>query len=330
MRSSDACVARPAGHSSVAWGLREPPRGRPAWAAVRCPHALQMATSSTVFIGLRGRCQQLLQLAWSPAAMASSAAAAGSCLPAAALAAAGLAAATASRATECDAAAAQAAATGVLPDELVTAAKRGRIDKIAAALKPEPPPPGQGSTATGKPTAVAAMHVDARAVGGRTLLSYAAERDVTLDLSRWMLEYGADPNATDQRGMSVMAVAAWKGCVQTLLLLLRHGATAVSYDAYGLAPLHKAAGFGHAGAVKALLQVGRVPPDLRTVAVTAPPSHEAQVRKRKKQNAQLFSRSFPFLHYVTSLRLPRQAEVEHKRKVYKSKALLSLVAALQP
>ena len=112
-----------------------------------------------------------------------------------------------------------------------------------------------------------------------------------------------------------MAVAAWKGCVQTLLLLLRHGATAVSYDAYGLAPLHKAAGFGHAGAVKALLQVGRVPPDLRTVAVTAPPSHEAQVRKRKKQNAQLFSRSFPFLHYVTSLHLPRQAGVEHKWKV---------------
>ena len=42
-----------------------------------------------------------------------------------------------------------------------------------------------------------------------------------------------------------MAVAAWKGCVQTLLLLLRHGATAVSYDAYGLAPLHKAAAQGH-------------------------------------------------------------------------------------
>ena len=123
----------------------------------------------------------------------------------------------------------------LLSDELVSAAKRGRIDTIATALEPDP------SLASLRRSNPAQLPIDARAVGGRTILSYAAEREATLDLSRWMLEHGADPNATDQRGRSALAVAAWKGCVQTVLLLLRHGASPVNYDVYGLTPLHKAA-----------------------------------------------------------------------------------------
>ena len=158
----------------------------------------------------------------------------------------------------------------LLSDELVSAAKRGRIDMIATAVEPDP------SLQRSK---TAPLPVDARAVGGRTVLSHAAEREATLDLCRWMLEHGADPNSLDQRGRSALAVAAWRGCVQTVLLLLRHGASPVIYDVYGLAPLHKAAGFGHTWVVKALLQVGKVSPDLLTVAVTAPTSHEAQPSK---------------------------------------------------
>ena len=157
--------------------------------------------------------------------------------------------------------------SALLSEELVAAAKRGRIDRIAAALEPDPDL---------RRLTPAPLSVDATALGGRTLLSYAVEREGNLALSRWMLEHGADPNTSDQRGRSALAVAACKDCVQTVLLLLRHGASAINYDVYGLAPLHKAAGFGCTGVVKVLLQVAKVSPDLPTIAVTAPASHEAQ------------------------------------------------------
>ena len=57
-----------------------------------------------------------------------------------------------------------------------------------------------------------------------------------------MLEHGADPNKPISVG-EVRLRSLHGGCVQTILLLLRHGASPVTYDVYGLAPLHKAAGF---------------------------------------------------------------------------------------
>lgn len=112
----------------------------------------------------------------------------------------------------------------VLSDKLVWACRRGKVGTIHEALS-------QG------------VDINARSVAGRTMLSYAAERDDMRPLSIWLLENGADVNAQDSRGFSVVAFAAWKDSVYTLLLLLKHGATPLTHDIYGLSPLHKAAGF---------------------------------------------------------------------------------------
>jgi ankyrin repeat protein len=59
-------------------------------------------------------------------------------------------------------------------------------------------------------------------------------------------------------------------------MLLRRGARPLTFDIYGLSPLHKAAGFGSSETLKVLLVKGKVEPNLRTTDVTAPLEHESR------------------------------------------------------
>lgn len=111
-----------------------------------------------------------------------------------------------------------------LPDSLVWACRRGEMDTIDKALR-------QGTD------------INSCGAGGRTMLSYAVERDDMRALSVWLLERGADADARDRRGFSIVALAAWRNSVHTLLVLFRSGASPLTHDIYGLSPLHKAAGF---------------------------------------------------------------------------------------
>jgi len=101
-------------------------------------------------------------------------------------------------------------------------------------------------------------HADARSKLGRTPLMIAAAYDGATDAARFLVEKGADVNARDKGGNSVLAQAAGSNNVEVARLLIAKGAQVNTVDEGGYTPLLNAAGNGDRSAamVKLLLEHG--------------------------------------------------------------------------
>jgi len=100
--------------------------------------------------------------------------------------------------------------------------------------------------------------VDARSKLGRTPLLIAAAYDGATEAARLLIENGADVNARDKGGISVLEQAASSNHIELVRLLLAKGATVNTADEGGFTPLMAAAGNGdrNADLVKLLLAHG--------------------------------------------------------------------------
>jgi ankyrin repeat protein len=71
-----------------------------------------------------------------------------------------------------------------------------------------------------------------------------------------LLKRGADPAATDDRGMTPLHIAAWEGYAQHVRLLLSHGSPVEAKDQHGYRALHEAAFTGRLEVVNILVEAG--------------------------------------------------------------------------
>lgn len=93
---------------------------------------------------------------------------------------------------------------------------------------------------------------------GRSMLHRAVSGN-RLSETIELLNYGADPNATDNAGWTPLHEAALEGRTSIVLLLLARGANANSAGFNGETPLHDASGNGHEVVVLKLLEFGADP-----------------------------------------------------------------------
>jgi ankyrin repeat protein len=100
--------------------------------------------------------------------------------------------------------------------------------------------------------------VDARSKLGRTPLLIAAAYDGATEAARLLIEKGADVNARDEGGMSVLEQAASSNHIELVRLLLSKGANVNTADGGGVTPLIAAAWNGDRNAplVKLLIAHG--------------------------------------------------------------------------
>jgi ankyrin repeat protein len=100
--------------------------------------------------------------------------------------------------------------------------------------------------------------VDARSKLGRTALLIAAAHDGATEAARLLIEKGADINARDEGGMSVLEQAASSNHIELVRLLLAKGANVNTADGGGVTPLVAAAWSGDRNAplVKLLIEHG--------------------------------------------------------------------------
>jgi ankyrin repeat protein len=100
--------------------------------------------------------------------------------------------------------------------------------------------------------------VDARSKLGRTPLLIAAAYDGASEAARLLIEKGADVNACDESGTSVLEQAAGSNHIELVRLLLAKGAAVNTADGGGFTPLMSAAGNGdrNAAMVKLLIERG--------------------------------------------------------------------------
>ena len=80
------------------------------------------------------------------------------------------------------------------------------------------------------------------------------------DMVRLLLEYGADPNISDDDHTTPLHQASSHGLLEAARLLLSHGAKVDEKDKRGRTPLQAAASNGHDEMTKLLVEYGAVPP----------------------------------------------------------------------
>ena len=100
--------------------------------------------------------------------------------------------------------------------------------------------------------------VNVRSKLGRTPLEIAAAWDGSIEATRLMIEKGADVNAVDEGGGTILEQASLTNNVEVARLLIAKGAKVNTVDMGGFTPLHAAAGNGNTNAplVKLLLEHG--------------------------------------------------------------------------
>ena len=77
---------------------------------------------------------------------------------------------------------------------------------------------------------------------------------------RLLLEYGADPNISDDDHTTPLHEASSHGLLEAARLLLSHCAKVDEKDKRGRTPLQAAASNGHDEMTKLLVDIGAVPP----------------------------------------------------------------------
>ena len=102
--------------------------------------------------------------------------------------------------------------------------------------------------------------VNARDADGATVLMRAAHLG-RLDVVRALVDAGADVNATDERGWGALAKAVYnadldRGYADVVEVLIERGANVEAPIGYGIRPLMLAAGYGEIAVVEALLAGG--------------------------------------------------------------------------
>jgi ankyrin repeat protein len=127
------------------------------------------------------------------------------------------------------------------------------------------------------------------------LIDAALENNLP-EVSR-ILSVGADVNAKDNNGDTLLIVACCMGHSQVVIELLIHGAEAEAQDNHGWAPLHYACCNGHLPVVKALL--GRAANILAVNSYGELPIHGA-VNEGKSEVSKYLLQMF----YATTRRLP--------------------------
>jgi ankyrin repeat protein len=106
--------------------------------------------------------------------------------------------------------------------------------------------------------------VELRRLDGNTALSFSTNRNHT-DISKLLLEHGADPNSQNNKGESVLMYAAEAGNAEIVQLLLVRGAIAEqrSHSPRSWTPPMWAAQNGHEEVARTLM-IGGARPDART------------------------------------------------------------------
>uniref|UniRef100_A0A670K265 Ankyrin repeat domain 63 n=1 Tax=Podarcis muralis TaxID=64176 RepID=A0A670K265_PODMU len=115
--------------------------------------------------------------------------------------------------------------------------------------------------------------VDLRDDAGRSALSLACERGY-LDVTKLLVQYGADPDAADSRGWNPLMYAAWQGRAPVVEWLLRSfrrlGLCLERADRAGRTALQLAASEGHGRCVRALRASGALILELPEPAAASP------------------------------------------------------------
>lgn len=129
--------------------------------------------------------------------------------------------------------------TALFSHEIHEAAERGDLETVKALLSEDP----------------SLLHDNSGAEGRYPL--HCAIRGNRGDVARFCIEQGADVNAKDIHGASLLNYASYWGLIDIVNLLIEEGAL-VKKDATprGVTPLHWAAAQGHSEIVKILIQKG--------------------------------------------------------------------------
>ncbi|KAH9016342.1 hypothetical protein EDB85DRAFT_1875056 [Lactarius pseudohatsudake] len=85
---------------------------------------------------------------------------------------------------------------------------------------------------------------------------YAASWEGSIDVTRWLLDHGADPNSQRDDHRTPIHIAAASGHLEVVRMLLGHRARIDAADNKGHTPLHRASNNGHVEIVRLLLQHG--------------------------------------------------------------------------
>jgi ankyrin repeat protein len=97
--------------------------------------------------------------------------------------------------------------------------------------------------------------VNARNNGGSTPLHLAADEG-TVEVIPLLFEHGANPGMVDNKGRTSLHEAAYNGRAEVVRMLLEQGANASAEDHQGRIPLHEAAHYGSVEVVCVLLEYG--------------------------------------------------------------------------
>jgi ankyrin repeat protein len=122
------------------------------------------------------------------------------------------------------------------------AASMGRVDEVRRILERDP----SLARSTGSPNMLPPL--------------YSAVRVGSADVVNLLLEYGADPIAPADGGISPLHFAAQWGYADVAEALIKHGAQVNACDVFGATPLHYAASRGYpeknSAVIKVLLENG--------------------------------------------------------------------------
>lgn len=141
---------------------------------------------------------------------------------------------------------------------------QGKIDRLLASRPSQEDKDNALGAAAGKNNLLAARKLlsaganpNRDLLGGRTSVVIAAIES-NAEVLEVLLKAGGNPNSPDVFGWRPLhhTMDAEKECVKCIEVLIRNGAEVDAVTSLDISPLHRAAGFGHAGAVKTLLASG--------------------------------------------------------------------------
>lgn len=141
---------------------------------------------------------------------------------------------------------------------------QAEIDRLLKSIPSQEEKDSALGAAAGKNNVVAArklLNVGAnpnRDFGGGNTAAVVAINEGNSEVLEILLKAGANPNSSNLFGWRPLhhAITSEMECVKCIEVLIRNGAEVDAVTSLEITPLHRAAGFGHTGAVQALLASG--------------------------------------------------------------------------